>query len=109
MKKLILFIALTIFTVGMYAQEKSKIEPNKMEQTKVEKYQCPKCDFFDTKAGKCPTHQFDLVKEGTYCCSMCNMTCELACTCPKCGIEMKKMECKKAVPDTKTKVVEPKK
>lgn len=108
MKKLFLILALAIFTIGVNAQEKTPIDADKMEQKQVEKYQCSKCDYFDTKAGKCPTHYIDLVKEGTYCCASCNMSCELACKCPKCGLQMVQMECKKPQ-DPKIKRIDPKK
>jgi hypothetical protein len=106
MKKLFLMMVLSVFTIGMNAQNKTTTDSKKTDKATVStdvKYCCPKCDYCDTKAGKCPTHNIDLVKTGTYYCPTCGTTSAKACKCPKCGMDMKKMECKKTDPNkTKT-------
>ena len=105
MKKLFLMMALSIFAIGMNAQNKTTTDTKKTAKAEV-KYCCPKCDYCDTKPGKCPTHNVDLVKTGTYYCEKCGTTSATACKCPKCGMDMKKMECKKT--DDKKSTATPK-
>ena len=97
MKNIFLIIALAVCTIGN-AQTKATTDKNQTEkksEKKEAKYCCPKCDYCDTKAGKCPTDNVALVKSGTYYCEADGTTCDKACKCPKCGMDMKKMECKK--------------
>ena len=98
-------MALSIFAIGMNAQDKStKTDAKKTEKKEVKaeaKFCCPKCDYCAAVAGKCPTHNVNLVKSGTYYCEGCGTTSGKACKCSKCGMDMKKMECKKMDEDKK--------
>ena len=91
-----LVIAVMVASIVTYAQAAQNPGQKKgavKEEKKEVNYCCPKCDFCDTKSGKCPTHNAELVKEGTYYCEACGTTAGKAGKCPKCSKEMKKMQC----------------
>lgn len=95
-------MALSIFAIGMNAQDRTTKDQNELKQQKMEdavQYCCPKGDFCDTKPGKCPKDNLDLIKAGTYYCEKCATTNDKQCKCPVCDMDMKKMECKKMDPD----------
>lgn len=92
MKKLISIAAVLLLTVGLFAQgaksEKKKVKTNA-------KYCCAndKCDKCASHKGTCPHHKTAMVKEGMYYCPMHpDATSETAATCPKCKMDMVKME-----------------
>ena len=93
MKKIILIPAIIISTSCIYSQTdlntRKTAEPNKETN-----YCCPKGDHCSKAPGKkCPSHHLALAREGTYCCAACNTTSDTQRKCPKCGKEMKEINC----------------
>ena len=71
MKKLFLVITLSIFAIGMNAQDRTTKDQNEIKKQKTEEalqYCCPKGDYCDVKPGKCPVDHIDLIKSGAYYC-----------------------------------------
>lgn len=96
MKKLIL---LAVFIVAGFAA-KAQTVPSPIKKDKITDmtkaiimFICPKCDYMSTKPGTCPHDKSTLIKEGTYYCTMdVDQTSDTPAKCPKCGMEMVKMD-----------------
>lgn len=87
-----------------------KTQTVKAEPKKGPFYNCGQCAYSDNKTGQCPSHKFELVKEGQWHCPMNfdNGVGETEGHCPKCGMQMIKMEFRnhkeaEASNDSKTK------
>lgn len=83
---------------NMNLQEMKTSDDNKP----IIKYCCPQCDYCSTKAEICPTHNRVLIKDGMCYCDYCKSKSDKECTCSKCGVKMKKMECKPIIDKTDT-------
>lgn len=108
MKKIAILMMLVCVSVGLYAQggsaeflgntgdnaSKSTAASVKQAPKKGPFYNCGQCSYYDNKTGTCPQHKFELVKEGYWHCPMNfdNGMGEEAGRCPKCGMQMIKME-----------------
>jgi hypothetical protein len=97
MKKLIL---LAVLIVAGFAAKAQTVPPSPIKKDKITDmtkaiimFICPKCDYMSTKPGTCPHDKSTLIKEGTYYCTMdVDQTSDTPAKCPKCGMEMVKMD-----------------
>lgn len=98
MKTLSVLFAALILSVAVMAQtapaakqgETTKPVPSK--EANPPAYCCPSCDYSQARMGTCPNHKTtELIQEGMFYCEHDHTTSAKAASCPKCGMEMKKM------------------
>ena len=94
MKKLVIALSLSLFSLGAFAQSTTKTAPAKDTKTETASvsYRCPVCGATVTKAGECSKDKIAYVKVGDYYCPDCYMSQAKPGKCSMCGVDMKKME-----------------
>jgi hypothetical protein len=109
MKKTFILLIIAVSSATVFAQSSRSVlgDPSKKVEsaprveskkpsdgTKEIYYNCGQCLHSSTQPGKCPEHNYTLIKEGMYHCSMVfdGGISETEGKCPKCGMNMMKME-----------------